>query len=112
MQGLRGGVQAMEPTARRWLPLHRNVFRQYGAFGRVDVAACELYRASGAADRHGQRVLMVDGVRRLPALRARRMPGELSHGRYHANRIRFRLCAAGYLQRLRILRLGMSVWSN
>ena len=110
LQGVRGRVQTVESVAGRWLQLHRHVLRQQRGAGRLDVAACELYRASGAARRtDGGQLLMAHDVGCLQALRACGMSGRVSHGRDHPHGVRFGFRAAGYLQRLRILRERVSV---
>ncbi len=81
--------------------------RQHRAPGRLHLAARGLRRAprpaAGAAD-GGGRLLLADDVRRLQALRARRLPGGLPHRRHRPHRVRLGLRAAGRLQRLRLLR--------
>ncbi len=49
LQSLRGGLQAVEPVAGRWLLLQRHVVRQHRVAGRFHVAACELHRTARGA---------------------------------------------------------------
>ena len=74
-------MQAVEPVARRWLRLHRHVVRQHRCAGRLHVAARGVHRAAGGAvDAGCRRFLLAVLVRRLQALRARRMPGSCPTG--------------------------------
>ena len=105
-------MQAVEPAAGRRVPVHRHVVRQHRTPRLLDVAARRVRRAAGAArrpdDRSGE-LLLADDVRRLQALRARRMPGELPHRGDHPDGVRFGLRATGRVQRLRVLRVRLSV---
>ena len=70
------------------------------------------HRDAGRARAHRARaleVLLADALRRLQALRARRLPRGLPHRRDRPHRVRLGLRAAGRLQRLRVLRLGLPV---
>src|SRR5437868_4806700 len=49
VQGLRGRLQAVERVARRRLPLHRDVLRQYDRARFYHLASREFHRASRAA---------------------------------------------------------------
>ena len=106
LQGLRSGVQAVEPVARRWLHLHRHVVRQHGATGRVHVAARGLHRAARAVANAGCRQPfpgcsspMSASTARAPAAWRVAPPGAIIRTEFDS-----RLRAAGHLQRLRLLR--------
>ena len=49
LQGVRGGLQAVEPAPRRRPPLHRDVLRQHRRARRLDLAARRVHRAAGPA---------------------------------------------------------------
>ena len=73
LQGVRGGLQAVEPAARRWLPAHRHVVRQHRAPGRLHLAARVVHRAARAHARtvRGRGGLLVaHGLGRVQALSA------------------------------------------
>ena len=55
------------------------------------------------------KLLVADDVRRLQALRARRLPGGVPHRLHRPHRVRLGVRAARRLQRLRLLRLGLPV---
>ena len=62
-----------------------------------------------ATARRGARVPLADGLGRVQALHARRLPGRLPDRRAVPHRVRHRRRAAGHLQRLRLLRLRLPV---
>ncbi len=105
LQGLRGGLQAVESVAGRWFhsPACPTTTPCTWAHPRGG-----MWRSSNGRWRLHEpgcgRVFLAVFLRCLQALRARRMPGELSHRRDYSHRIRFRVRAARHLQRMRLLR--------
>ena len=127
LQGMRGRVQGVERGARRRVQPAGHVVRQHRRAGRELVAARGVHRAArrgsasisgmpgferpgdatGAETRQDFRWLM--SSRRLQALHPCGVPGRVPDGRAVPHRVRHGRCAAGHLQRLRLLRLGLSV---
>ncbi len=119
LQGVRGRVQAVEPASRGRVRLDRQQLRQHRrAVGHV-LAAREVHRAvrrratarrrARTSTRHAASRPLADDERRLQALRRGAVPAGLPDRRDHLQRVRQRLHPAGHLQRLRVLRRGLSV---
>ena len=109
LQGLRGGVQGMEQPAGRNPVPDRPQLRQHRSAFRQHLAACPLHRDERARrqpDAVPER--LADDERCLQALPQCTVPGGMSHRGAVPHGVRHRRGAAGYLQRLRLLRAGLS----
>ena len=104
LQGLRGRLQAVEPTPGRRLQADRQQLRQHRPPGRQHLAA----RGVQGADRRGN-LPLADDVRRLQALRKCALPAQLPDRRDRLQHGRRRVRAERHLQRLRVLRQRLPV---
>ena len=135
LQGVRGGVQGVEPDPDVEPGLHRQLLRQHGRSRRRHLASRRVHRAARARGRPGRGLAgaggrsaarrstpasrptrrgrrgdpLADGLRRLQALHARGVPGGVPDGRPVPHRVRHGRGPGGRLQRLRLLRAGVSV---
>ena len=116
LQGLRGRVQGMErasPTTGSRSPGFS--YDNTGGPRPLDLAAREVHRARRGAAGAGRRRLSQQRVplgllvRRLQALRERRLPRGVSDRIDRPHRVRRRLHPARHLQRLRLLRRRLPV---
>ncbi len=120
LQGVRGRLQGVEPRSRGRAEPYRHVLRQHRGAGGGLLAARRVHRAvrarqGGRRERRGGRGgrrrrggrgrdALADGVRRVQALHARRLPGRLPDRGAVPHRVRHRCRTAGRVQRLRLLR--------
>ena len=139
LQGLRGGLQGVEPGPRRRLRADRHVLRQHPGARREHLAARRVRREaactrrttdlglpgmgppgwdtheSGLPSGEDQATASGDGghpvadvLRRLQALHARGLPRRVPDRVAVPHRVRHRRRPARHLQRLRLLRAGLS----
>ncbi len=115
LQSLRGCLQRVEPHPARRLLVLGFLLRQHRQPRSLDVAARQVHRTWRG--RHcscgwrisKQHVPVGFLIRRLQALRKRRLPRSVSDRIDRAHGVRRRVHPAGRLQRLRLLRRGLPV---
>ena len=118
LQGVRGGVQGVEPRPRGRPRLDGRVVRQHGRArrrtpGATSRSSSRTRRSGSTASRREldrrEPAPLADELGRLQALHARRLPRRLPDRRALPHRVRHRRRAGGRLQRLRLLRAGVPV---
>ena len=113
------GCKACEVACKEWNDVPADGYEwsgfsydNTGALGHSSwrhVKFVECQRAAGRQRRKYFRGLLVG---RLQTLRECRLPGGVSHRRHRPHGVRRRVRAAGRLQRLRLLRRLLPVWSD
>jgi ferredoxin len=123
-----GGARGRAEPARHVLRQHRRAERQHVAARRVHRAAAASASPNGRRPRaavprnarrrparpaarpgRGQRVPLAHVIGRVQALHTRRLPGCVPHRCAVPHRVRHRGRPGGHLQRLRLLRSGLSI---
>ncbi len=105
------GCKACEVACKQWnqLPADGLEFTGYSYDNTKHLGATTWRHVAFKEKVGGGLRQMADGQRRLQALRIGPMPAIVSHRLDHLQRVRQRLCAAGHLQRLRVLRSRVPV---
>ena len=109
LQGVRGRLQGVEPRPRGRPRLHRRLVRQHRRAGRQQLAPRRLRRAGAVERRRRAAGALADELGRLQALHARGLPRRLPDRRAVPHGARHRRRPGRRLQRLRLLRPGLSV---